>query len=70
MSMKIHGAWAYRLVIRKFQTRQGSGALADVPTVLKIAEALFPKGAPRYGYRSDVALEASLFQISELKLAA
>ena len=61
---------SYRLVIWNFQTIQGSGAPTDVPTVLKIVEALFPKGAPREGYPSDVTLDVPLFQISELKLAA
>ena len=38
--------------------------------VLKIVEALFPEGAPRESYPSDVAPEVTLFQMSELKLAA
>ena len=60
----------YRLVMWKLQTRQGSGAPTDVPTLLKIVDALFLKGAPGECYPSDVALEVPLFQISELKLAA
>ena len=60
----------YRLVMWKLQTRQGSGAPTDIPTVLKIVEALFPKRAPRESYPRDVALEVPLFQISELELAA
>ena len=59
----------YRLVMRKLQTKQGSGATTDVPTVLKIVEALFPKGVPR-SYPSDIALQVPQLQISELKLAA
>ena len=38
--------------------------------VLKIAEALFPEGAVRESYPSDVAPEVPLLQMSELKLAA
>ena len=60
----------YRLVVRKLQTKQGSGAPTDVPKVLKIVEALFPKGTPRESYPRDVGLDVPLFQISELKLAA
>ena len=60
----------FRLVMWKLQTIRGSGAPTDVPTILKIVEALFPKGAPRESYLSDVALEVPLFQISELKLVA
>ena len=60
----------YRLVMRKLRTKQGSSAPTDVPTVLKIVEAPFQKGAPRERYPSDVALYVPLFQISELKLAA
>ena len=36
----------YRLVTWKLQARQESGAPADLSTVLKIVEALFPKRAP------------------------
>ena len=60
----------YRLVMRKLQTKQGSGTSTDVPTVVKIVEAPFPKGAPRESYPRDVALDEPLFQISKLKLAA
>ena len=60
----------YLLVIRKLQTSRGTVAPTDVPTVFKIVEALFPEGAPRESYPSDVAPEVPLFQISELKLAA
>ena len=60
----------YRLVMRKLQTKQGSGAPTDVPTVLKFVEALFPEEASRESYSNDVALEVPLLQISELKQAA
>ena len=60
----------YGLVIRKLQASRGVVAPTDVPTVLKIVEALFPDGAPRERYPSDVAPEVPLFQMSELKLAA
>ena len=57
---------SYRLVIWKHQTRQVSGAPTDVPTELKIVVVLFPKGAPRDSYPSDMALAVPLFEISEL----
>ena len=60
----------YRLVIWKLQASRGAIAPTDVPTVLKIVEALFPERAPRKSYPSDVAPEVSLFQMSELNLAA
>ena len=60
----------YRLVMWKLRTKQGSGAPTDVPTVLKIVEALFPNEAPRESYLSYVALDVPLFQISGIKLAA
>ena len=60
----------YRLVMRKLQIKQGSGAPTDVPTVLKIVEALFLKRVPRGSYPSNVTLGVPLFQISELKLGA
>ena len=55
------GDTLYRLVMRKLQTRQESGASNDVPTLLKIVKALFLKGAPRESYSIDVALEVPLF---------
>ena len=64
------GRKPYRLVIRKLQASRGTVAPRDVPTVFKIVEALFPEGAPRESYPSDVAPEVPLFQVSELKLAA
>ena len=57
-------------MIRKLQASRGSVAPTDVPTVRKILEALFPEGASRESYPSDVAPEVPLFQMSELKLAA
>ena len=60
----------YRLVIRKLQASRGAVAPTDVTTVLKIAETLFPEGAPRESYPSNVAPEVPLFQMSRLKLAA
>ena len=60
----------HRLVMGKLQIKQGSGAPTDVPAVLKIVEALFPKGAPIESYLRDVTLDVPLSQISELKLTA
>ena len=60
----------YRLVIRKLQASRRAVAPTDVPTELKIIEALFPKGAPRESYPTDVTPEVPLFQMRELKLAA
>ena len=60
----------YRPVIRKLQASREAVATTDAPTVLKIIEALFPEGAPRESYPSDVVPEVPLFQMSKLKLAA
>ena len=56
--------------VRKLQASRGTVARTDVPTVLKIVEALFPEGAPRDSYPSDLVPEVLLFQMSELKLVA
>ena len=60
----------HRLVIRKLQASRGAVTPTNVPTVPKIVEALFPEGAPRESYPSDVVPKVPLFQMSELKLAA
>ena len=57
-------------MIRKLQASRGAVAPTDVTTVLKIVETLFPEGALRESYPSNVAPEVPLFQMSELKLAA
>ena len=60
----------YRLVMPKLKTKQRSGATTDVPTVIKIVEALFSEGAPRESYPIDVVQDVPLLQISELILVA
>ena len=57
-------------MIRKLQASRGTVVPTDVPTVFKIVETLFPEGAPRESYPSDVAPEVPLFQMGELKLVA
>ena len=57
MSTETHGALPIAYKWCEISRRGKDRAPTDVPTVLKIAEALFPKGAPRESYPSDVALK-------------
>lgn len=60
----------YRLVMRKLRSNKGQNVPRDKKTVLKIVEALFPKGEPRKSYPAQDEISVPLFQLGELTAAA
>ena len=58
----------YRLMVRKLQASRGTVAPREVPTVFKIVEALFPDGASRESYPSDLAPTHIARNIAEMFL--